>query len=55
MISLRTRNDLHLGIKRRSALALGKIVTQVKAWDLIVGVRLEALQVLPDDRGHFAE
>jgi len=49
------RNGLELGIRKRNEKTLGKVITQTSSVDLIEGVVLHPLAVLPDDRGFFAE
>lgn len=55
VVALGKRNSLQLGIKRRSARTLGKIITQPSSPDLIDGVVVQAMTVYPDDRGFFTE
>ena len=49
------RNGLQLAIQHSPAKSLGKIISRPDSPDLIDGIRIEALQVHPDDRGFFAE
>jgi len=55
IVSLGTRNNIEMGILRRSAKTLGKIIGKPNSPDLIDGVQIEPLTVYPDDRGFFTE
>ena len=48
-------NGLHLAIARSPAKGLGKVVASPDSRDLIADVRIEPMQVHPDDRGFFTE
>jgi dTDP-4-dehydrorhamnose 3,5-epimerase len=54
-IAVATRNGVELAVKPRTVRGLGKIITAAESSDLIHGVRVEKLQVHPDDRGFFME
>lgn len=55
IVPLGTRNNIEMGILRRSEKTLGKIIAKPNSPDLIDGVQIEPLAVYPDDRGFFAE
>src|SRR6266446_4180978 len=55
IISLGTRNGMELAILKRTEKSLGKIIAKPDSTDLIEGVRIEPLQIYPDDRGFFTE
>jgi dTDP-4-dehydrorhamnose 3,5-epimerase len=55
IVPLGTRNGIEMAIARRTAKTLGKIIAQPNSPDLIEGIRIEALQIYPDDRGFFCE
>jgi dTDP-4-dehydrorhamnose 3,5-epimerase len=55
IISLGTRNDIEMAILRRQEKTLGKVISKPESPDLIEGVKIEPLQVYPDDRGFFTE
>jgi dTDP-4-dehydrorhamnose 3,5-epimerase len=55
IVSLGTKNGIELAIRGRTEKTLGKIIAKADSPDLIEGVRIEPLQVYPDDRGFFAE
>lgn len=55
IVPLGTRNGIELTILKRTEKTLGKIITKPDSADLIDGVRIEPLQVYPDDRGFFTE
>jgi dTDP-4-dehydrorhamnose 3,5-epimerase len=55
IVPLGTRNNLELGILRRTQKTLGKIIGRLNSPDLIAGVEIEPLAVYPDDRGFFTE
>jgi dTDP-4-dehydrorhamnose 3,5-epimerase len=55
LVSLGTRNGIEMGILRRTGRTLGKIIARPNSPDLIDGVKIEPLQVFPDDRGFFTE
>jgi dTDP-4-dehydrorhamnose 3,5-epimerase len=55
VVSLGTKNGIEMAILARSEKTLGKIIMKPDSPDLIEGVRIEALQVHPDDRGFFME
>lgn len=55
IVPLGTRNGIELAIARRSTKTLGKVIAKSDSPDLIDGVRIESLQVYPDDRGFFTE
>src|ERR1043166_8356456 len=55
IIPLGTRNGIELAIARRTTKTLGKVIAKIDSPDLIDGVRIESLQVYPDDRGFFTE
>ena len=55
IVPLGTRNGIEMAIARRTAKTLGKIIAKPNAPDLIEGIRIEPLQIYPDDRGFFCE
>jgi dTDP-4-dehydrorhamnose 3,5-epimerase len=55
IISLGTRNGIEMAILRRPEKSLGKVISKPESPDLIEGVKIEPLQVYPDDRGFFTE
>jgi dTDP-4-dehydrorhamnose 3,5-epimerase len=55
IVPLGTKNGIEMAIRGRAEKTLGKIVAKTDSQDLIEGVRLEPLQVFPDDRGFFTE
>jgi len=55
IVPLGTRNGIEMAIARRTAKTLGKIISKPDAPDLIEGIRIEPLQIYPDDRGFFCE
>ncbi|HXM94071.1 MAG TPA: dTDP-4-dehydrorhamnose 3,5-epimerase family protein [Candidatus Dormibacteraeota bacterium] len=55
VVPLGTKNGIELAILRRAEKTLGKIIATSDSSDLIDGVRIESLQVYPDDRGFFME
>ncbi len=55
IISLGTRNGIEMAILRRQEKTLGKVISKPESPDLIEGVKIEPLQVYPDDRGFFTE
>jgi dTDP-4-dehydrorhamnose 3,5-epimerase len=55
IVPLGTRNGIEMAIARRSEKSLGKLIAKPNSPDLIDGVRIEALNVYPDDRGFFTE
>jgi dTDP-4-dehydrorhamnose 3,5-epimerase len=55
IVSLGTKNGIEMAIRCRTEKTLGKVIAKSDSPDLIEGVRLEALQVHPDDRGFFTE
>jgi len=55
IISLGTRNAIEMAILRRQEKTLGKVISKPESPDLIEGVKIEPLQVYPDDRGFFTE
>ncbi|HME12795.1 MAG TPA: dTDP-4-dehydrorhamnose 3,5-epimerase family protein [Candidatus Acidoferrum sp.] len=55
IVSLGTKNGIAMAILARSEKTLGKIIFKADSPDLIDGVKIEALQVHPDDRGFFME
>lgn len=55
IVSLGTRNGTDMAIRCRSDKTLGKVIAKSDSADLIEGVRIEPLQVYPDDRGFFTE
>jgi dTDP-4-dehydrorhamnose 3,5-epimerase len=54
-VPLGTKNGIELAILRRSKKTLGKVIGKPDSPDLIDGVRMEPLQIHPDDRGFFME
>jgi dTDP-4-dehydrorhamnose 3,5-epimerase len=54
-IPLGTKNGIEMAILRRTEKSLGKIIAKADSPDLIEDVRIEPLQVYPDDRGFFME
>jgi len=55
IVPLGTKNGIELAICGRTEKTLGKIIAKADSPDLIEGVRIEPLQVYPDDRGFFTE
>jgi dTDP-4-dehydrorhamnose 3,5-epimerase len=55
IVSLGTRNGIELAILKRTEKTLGKVIAKHDSADLIDGVRIEPLQIFPDDRGFFTE
>src|SRR5438094_1965578 len=55
IVSLGTRNGIELAILKRTEKSMGKIIAKLDSTDLIDGVRIEPLQIYPDDRGFFTE
>jgi len=55
IVPLGTRNGIEMAIARRSEKSLGKLIAKPDSPDLIDGVKIEALNVYPDDRGFFTE
>jgi dTDP-4-dehydrorhamnose 3,5-epimerase len=55
IVSLGTKNGIEMAIRCRTEKTLGKVIAKSDSPDLIEGVRLEVLQVHPDDRGFFTE
>jgi len=55
IIFLGTRNGIEMAILRRQEKTLGKVISKPESPDLIEGVKIEPLQVYPDDRGFFTE
>jgi hypothetical protein len=54
-VSLGNKNDMEMAILPSAEKTLGKIVANPDSPDLIDGVKIEPLQVHPDDRGFFME
>jgi hypothetical protein len=54
-VSLGNKNDIELAILPRTEKTLGKIIAKPDSADLIDGVKIEPLQLYPDDRGFFME
>ncbi len=55
VMPLGTKNGMEMAILRRDEKSLGKIIAKPDSPDLIDGVKIEPLQVYPDDRGFFME
>jgi len=55
IVSLGTKNGIEMAIRCRTEKTLGKVIAKSDSPDLIEGVRLEVLQMHPDDRGFFTE
>jgi hypothetical protein len=55
IVSLGTRNGIEVAILKRNEKSLGKIIAKSDSTDLIDGVRIEPLQIYPDDHGFFTE
>jgi dTDP-4-dehydrorhamnose 3,5-epimerase len=55
IVSLGTHNGMELAILKRTEKSLGKIIAKPDSTDLIDGIRIEPLQIYPDDRGFFTE
>jgi dTDP-4-dehydrorhamnose 3,5-epimerase len=55
VVPLGTKNGIELAILRRSKKTLGEVIGKSDSPDLIEGVRIEPLQIHPDDRGFFVE
>jgi dTDP-4-dehydrorhamnose 3,5-epimerase len=54
-VPLGTKNGIEMAILHRSEKTLGKIIAKPDSSDLIEGVKIEPLNVYPDDRGFFME
>ena len=50
VVPLGTKNGIEMAIRARTDKTLGKIIAKTDSPELIDGVRIEALQVNPDDR-----
>ena len=55
IISLGIKNGIEMAIRCRTEKTLGKVIAKADSPDLIDGVRVEPLQIYPDDRGFFTE
>ena len=55
IVPLGTKNGIEMAILSRAEKTLGKIIFKPDSADLIDGVKIEPLQVHPDDRGFFME
>jgi dTDP-4-dehydrorhamnose 3,5-epimerase len=55
ILPLGTKNGIELAIYRRKTKTLGNVIAKPDSAELIDGVRIEPLQVYPDDRGFFTE
>jgi len=55
VVPLGTKNGIELAILRRSKKTLGEVIGKADSPDLIESVRIEPLQIHPDDRGFFVE
>jgi dTDP-4-dehydrorhamnose 3,5-epimerase len=55
IVPLGTKNGIEMAIRCRTEKTLGKIIAKADSPDLIDGVRIEPLQIFPDDRGFFTE
>ena len=55
IVPLGSKNGIELAIRARTEKTLGKIIAKTDSPDLIEGVRVEPLQLYPDDRGFFTE
>jgi dTDP-4-dehydrorhamnose 3,5-epimerase len=55
IVSVCTKNGIEMAIRCNAEKTLGKIIAKADSPDLIDGVRIEPLQVYPDDRGFFTE
>lgn len=55
IVSLGIRNGIEMAIRCRSDKTLGTVIAKPDSADLIDDVRIEPLQVHPDDRGFFTE
>ena len=53
--SLGERHGLRLAVRPRPACDTGKLIPHPESAGLIQGVRLERVQLWPDDRGYFLE
>ena len=53
--SLGERHGLRLAVRRRPEHNTGSLIREPGAADLIRGVRIDRLQLWPDDRGYFLE
>ena len=53
IVPLGTKNGIEMAIRCRTEKTLGKIIAKADSPDLIDGVRIEPLQIYPDDRGFF--
>jgi dTDP-4-dehydrorhamnose 3,5-epimerase len=55
IVPLSAKNGIEMAILHRSEKTLGKIISKPDSADLIDGVRIEPLEIYPDDRGFFME
>jgi dTDP-4-dehydrorhamnose 3,5-epimerase len=55
IVPLGTKSGIELAILARAEKTLGKVIVAPDSADLIEGVKIEALQMHPDDRGFFME
>jgi len=54
-VPLGTRNGIEMAIARSTQKTLGKLISRPNSPELIDGVKIEPLNVYPDDRGFFTE
>jgi dTDP-4-dehydrorhamnose 3,5-epimerase len=55
VVPLGTKNGIEMAILRRKEKTLGRFIVKPDSTDLIEGVKIEPLEVYPDDRGFFME
>lgn len=55
IVPLGAPNGIELAILRRKEKTTGSVIARLDSPDLIHGVRIEPLELLPDDRGFFME
>jgi dTDP-4-dehydrorhamnose 3,5-epimerase len=55
IVPLGTKNGIEMAILRRTEKTIGKIIAKPDSIDLIEGVKIEPLEIYPDDRGFFME
>ena len=54
-LAIEERNGLRLSLVKRATKDIGSVIQKPESPELIVGVKIEAGQVHPDDRGFFTE
>jgi dTDP-4-dehydrorhamnose 3,5-epimerase len=55
VVPLGTKNGIEMAILRRKEKTLGRLIVKPDSTDLIEGVKIEPLEIYPDDRGFFME